>query len=204
MRESPDIRRVAARHVATILSSQPRGPFYLGGFCTGGIVAFETAAQLRAQGHEVAMLLLLDAQNPVFYKRINSLAVELSKVRFYLRQNTGGIKTQKFFRQRIRARPRKMWNHERLANEMDAVEQLINLAAYRYRPDIYPGDVLLLQPIDRPTRLDHLSGWQATVSGRTIARNIEGHHEELFDPLKVPGLAREITASISRAVAETP
>ena len=197
LRGTPDIRTVAARHVETILGSQPHGPYHLGGFCTGGIVAFETAAQLRARGHEVATLLLLDAQNPVFYKRINSLALELSKVNFYLRQNYNGVRTQKSFGQRMHARLRKIWNNERLANEMDAVEELINLAAYRYRPDPYPGDVLLLRPADRPTRLDHLPGWQATVSGRMLARDIAGHHEDLFDPQRVPGLAREIAASIA-------
>ena len=204
LRAVPDIRSVAARHVETVLSRQPNGPFYLGGFCTGGIVAFETAAQLRARGHEVALLLLLDAQNPVFYKRINSLALELSKFNFYLRQKYEGVKTQKTVRQRLRARLRKIWNYERLANEMDAVEQLINLAAYRYRPDTYGGDVLLLRPVDRPARLDHLPGWQATVAGSMIARDIAGHHEELFDPLKVSGLAGEIAASISRAADAQP
>jgi thioesterase domain-containing protein len=39
---------------------QPSGPYYLGGYCFGGTVAFEIAQQLHAAGERVDLLLLLD------------------------------------------------------------------------------------------------------------------------------------------------
>ena len=196
IQEQPDIRKIASQHVDAILRAQPEGPYFLAGFCTGGIVAFETAAQLRARNRHVALLILLDAQNPVFYKRIDSLAVELSKTRFYLRQKYNGVPSQKTFRKRVFFRLRKIWNFESASTEMDASERLTNAAAYRYQPPAYDGDVLLIRPANRPTRTDHLPGWEATVSGRMIARDVPGHHEELFEPGKVRGLAREIAANL--------
>ncbi len=199
MAGQPEITSIAARHVQTILKTQPQGPFYLGGYCTGGIVAFETAAQLRASGHEVALVVLLDAQNPVFYKRVNSLAVELSKTIFYLRQKYRGVPSNKTFRKRVLFRLRKMWSVQLATTEMDAGEQLTNVAAYRYTPPVYTGDVLLLRPVDRPSRVNFLPGWQATVSGRLIAKDVPGHHEELFDPARAQGVAQEIASHFAKA-----
>ncbi|MEZ5979128.1 MAG: SDR family NAD(P)-dependent oxidoreductase [Planctomycetota bacterium] len=43
---------------------QPEGPYLLGGFSGGGLTAFEMARQLRAQGEEVAALVMLDTPLP--------------------------------------------------------------------------------------------------------------------------------------------
>ena len=63
---TPDARveEMAARYVAAILEVQPSGPYHVGGWSLGGIVAFEMAQQLRALGHEIATLALIDAEAP--------------------------------------------------------------------------------------------------------------------------------------------
>ncbi|WP_457773877.1 thioesterase domain-containing protein [Phycobium rhodophyticola] len=43
---------------------QPKGPYMLGGFSGGGIIAYEIAQQLKAAGDEVAMLVMLDTPLP--------------------------------------------------------------------------------------------------------------------------------------------
>src|SRR5262249_5189316 len=43
-----------------ILSTQPLGPYYLGGMCEGGIIALEIALQLQEEGREVALLAEFD------------------------------------------------------------------------------------------------------------------------------------------------
>jgi aspartate racemase len=59
---SHSIEQLAARYIAEIKTAQPKGPYSLGGACVGGVIAFEMARQLRAQGEEVACpLLLFDA-----------------------------------------------------------------------------------------------------------------------------------------------
>jgi phthiocerol/phenolphthiocerol synthesis type-I polyketide synthase E len=54
------IEDMAALYVKEIRRIQPRGPYFLGGYCMGGIVAFEVAQQIQAQGEQVAVLALLD------------------------------------------------------------------------------------------------------------------------------------------------
>src|SRR5207237_131654 len=58
------IEEFAAQYVEDIRAVQPQGPYYLSGYCFGGVVAFEMAQQLRLQGHEVALLALFNAAHP--------------------------------------------------------------------------------------------------------------------------------------------
>jgi len=51
---------LAAAYVAEIRSVQPSGPYWLGGACMGGMVAFEMARQLEAAGEEVALAVLIN------------------------------------------------------------------------------------------------------------------------------------------------
>ena len=57
------IEDMASLYVRDIRKVQPHGPYYLGGYCMGGTVAYEIAQQLRAQGEEVALLALFDTMN---------------------------------------------------------------------------------------------------------------------------------------------
>ena len=55
---------MATDYLAEIRQVQPHGPYLLGGFSGGGIVAYEMAQQLRAQGEEVSLLVMLDTPIP--------------------------------------------------------------------------------------------------------------------------------------------
>jgi thioesterase domain-containing protein len=51
---------MAARHIASLRTVQPTGPYLVGGFCAGGLVAYEIAQQLRAAGERVDLLVVVD------------------------------------------------------------------------------------------------------------------------------------------------
>jgi len=53
------VEEMAAEGVEGIRRVQPRGPYRLGGFCFGGVVALEMARQIRESGEEVASLALI-------------------------------------------------------------------------------------------------------------------------------------------------
>ncbi|WP_111733161.1 type I polyketide synthase [Roseovarius amoyensis] len=59
------IEEAAAAYIEEMRTIQPKGPYLVGGFSGGGITAYEIAHQLRAQGAEVAMLVMLDTPLPV-------------------------------------------------------------------------------------------------------------------------------------------
>jgi phthiocerol/phenolphthiocerol synthesis type-I polyketide synthase E len=55
------IENMAELYAAEIRQAQPRGPYFIGGYCMGGAVAYEIARQLHAQGEQVALVALFDA-----------------------------------------------------------------------------------------------------------------------------------------------
>ena len=57
------IRDMAARYVKELRAVQPQGPYFLGGYCLGGIIAFEIAQQLNSMGEKVERVILLDTYN---------------------------------------------------------------------------------------------------------------------------------------------
>ena len=56
----PTLEEMAAEYLKSLRTVQPEGPYLLGGFCGGGIIAFEMAQQLRDQGQEVDLLVLIE------------------------------------------------------------------------------------------------------------------------------------------------
>ncbi len=60
-RELPSIEQMAARHLRAIRAVRPHGPYIVGGFCLGGLVAHAVARQLEGEGETVERLLLIDA-----------------------------------------------------------------------------------------------------------------------------------------------
>ncbi|HEU5370396.1 MAG TPA: thioesterase domain-containing protein, partial [Ktedonobacterales bacterium] len=60
LRSMPSFEAMAAAYVASLRAIQPEGPYQLVGFCGGGLIAFEMAHQLRAQGQEVDLLVMIE------------------------------------------------------------------------------------------------------------------------------------------------
>jgi amino acid adenylation domain-containing protein len=57
----PSLEAAAADYIREIKQVQPHGPYYLGGFCWGAMIAFEMAQQLQARGDDVGLLALFDS-----------------------------------------------------------------------------------------------------------------------------------------------
>ncbi|MFC1505218.1 beta-ketoacyl synthase N-terminal-like domain-containing protein [Thermodesulfobacteriota bacterium] len=58
------IEEMAANYLQEIKTVQPKGPYYIGGYCLGGLVSFEMAHQLIHNGEEVAELFLISTSTP--------------------------------------------------------------------------------------------------------------------------------------------
>jgi aspartate racemase len=54
------VEAMAAHYVNELVSFQPEGAFYLGGYSLGGKIAYEIAQQLHQRGRRVALLALID------------------------------------------------------------------------------------------------------------------------------------------------
>lgn len=64
-RHHKTIEEMAAHYVDLLRSVQLEGPYFLGGWSMGGIVAYEMAVQLEREGQEVGLLALFDTPAPI-------------------------------------------------------------------------------------------------------------------------------------------
>ncbi len=180
----------AAAFVGKIRSVQPRGPYALGGECAGGIVAFEMAQQLVAQGQEVALLLLMDTWRPVptdslraryFYKPIEILKNRGSAARggvsnllrmlrtFVREQPASGLGSwASYWCSIIRRLGRKtvLWR-----TAIQNIEQTM-----RYQPQPYPGEISLLIT-SHSDREGLVKGWQSLSDRELNVYIVPGDHE---------------------------
>jgi amino acid adenylation domain-containing protein len=79
-----NVEELAAYYVEEIRRVQPHGPYRLGGFCFSGLVAYEMARLLRADGEDLGLLALIDAYpyRPSSRRR-QRLELELNKLRAF-------------------------------------------------------------------------------------------------------------------------
>jgi thioesterase domain-containing protein len=70
----PDIpiEKMAAYYIESLRAVQPEGPYLLGGWSFGGLIAYEMAVQLAERGEEVPLLFLLDTGTPEFIRELGA------------------------------------------------------------------------------------------------------------------------------------
>ncbi len=104
----PTVEEMAEAHLKDLRTHRPRGPYLLGGFCIGALVAYEMACRLRAAGEQVPFVALIDPQLPSSLLRAIYLAVHKLARR---RGLTVQEKTRLFARgHKILYRLREEWN----------------------------------------------------------------------------------------------
>jgi amino acid adenylation domain-containing protein/FkbH-like protein len=219
------IEEMAACYVNEIRRRQSRGPYYLGGYCFGGNVAYEMARQLRAQGERIALLALLDAApmnagyervpwwRPQYALRfarnlgywLADFMAQTPKERwnFALRKlRTVGRKLLR----RITRRSRTVDLEEVIdpalfpSNELKLWEKHLQaLIGHADRP--YEGDVLLLRTRGQPLfcSLEDDFCWKRLVHGKVQTVLTPGSHENIFMEPNVEALAQRLKAGLAEA-----
>ena len=64
------MEEAASLYIKAIRGIQQRGPYHLGGYSMGGIVAYEMAQQLQDAGEEVALLAMMESSTPAVVKKL--------------------------------------------------------------------------------------------------------------------------------------
>ncbi|HAX75863.1 MAG TPA: hypothetical protein DCY88_08505 [Cyanobacteria bacterium UBA11372] len=149
--EYPPAEVLAADYIKAIRAFQPDGPYLLGGDCLAGIVAFEMAQQLVAQGQKVALLVLLDTSCPTETTCYNDRLPRKipATIIYHLNQLwhiEPGKRLSYFFDKAMNAfklyllRDREAWKARFYAH----LWQQYSTTLLRYRPQTYSGRIALL------------------------------------------------------------
>ncbi len=210
------IEDMAARYIRDIRKVQPTGPYYLGGYSMGGMVAYEMTQQLKVEGESVALLALIDAYSGSenLAQRMRRHWTQLAKVRFtemggYLAQrlaqrwrNATSMVAQRVRRRLLEAR---WWLYDfgggktPIALSPQSMGEINGMAARAYRMRPCKCDAVLfkgeLGPFDHPHMHD---GWMESIRGQLETRPIDGSHLEVLSEPHVRVLATELADCIKR------
>lgn len=192
-RAMPDrtLAGTAARFVAGVRETQPHGPYVIGGFSFGGLVAFEMARQIAESGETVALLLLID---PVTRVR-HHLAASLQRVRD---ERAGRVQRRgPLVARALRRMVRLVTDEYRAAtvglvrrapaDQWRALFRLHVRMTRRYSPAPYPGRTLLLRTAEWQRFDDRdLSRW---LTGPVRIETIPGGHASMFAETNIGTMA---------------
>ena len=171
LRPGPTLQDFAVCLLRKIQAVQPNGPYALGGFCLGGLLAYEIAFQLRTAGQEVSFVAIADAPNPSCIESCDTLTSRMNYLRYLLKRAT-------------RITPRQSFLYlcealfDRLEKSKSAESDMLQAAALAYRPPRFEGKVLLILASERPPHVNYLPGWQTVVAGDLQIQYVEGHHRD--------------------------
>jgi amino acid adenylation domain-containing protein len=207
---------IAAALVRRMREVQPEGPYYVAGLCVNGVIAYEMASQLTAQGEQVALLALFDAQNPEYYRdfsRESRGRLLLSKIEFHL-VNVRRLKTTEmlgFTRERwlgIRRRLKARYWYLRHASrrrvdqqQLQDLDTIVHPASYFYHPKPYPGRIAFFQSTNWPVGRywEFYTSWTGLMAGGLQVHYIAGGHESMFRQPNVDVLGSRLEDCLSEA-----
>jgi amino acid adenylation domain-containing protein len=223
------VEEMAAHYLQEIRVAQPKGPYFLGGFSFGGLVAYEMAQQLQAQGEQVAMLALLDAWGPG-YPISRSIG---QQIRDQFRRLTGRAPDRTPGYVRIGGRLSDGKDPEPAAASGAALRsalgklrwqvivmarrlylrvgpwlpralrdmEVISLQASRaYVPQVYHGKLILFRASEQPAgNEDARLGWGGLATGGEELHDVPGDHFTILTEPSVGVLAKQLTVCLHRA-----
>lgn len=205
----PDLEAMAAHYIRELKAVDPVGPYHLGGYCFGGVVAYEMARQLRAAGAEVALVAAIESSPPNPPGRASKLSVDflghffatLPRWLAAALRRPDVLAKKLLHRAGVRRKP-----HARAAVEAPAADPTADLLAtvidvskypegfrrhaeahwrafFNYRPQPFDGCVTLIHTGNSsPFAYSPESDWRC-VAREVKAHIIPGtHHNILADP----------------------
>ncbi len=179
---SPKLEKIASHLLDKILEAQPTGPYAIGGFCLGGILAYEVASQLRAAGHEVSLVVLVDPPNPSYAESCDSLKRMMGYLGYVVRRagKLGVGLSMDYLAEHLRKQCSRIFGTRSNGTEAEIAQRVLEGAAWSYHPKRYDGNVLLVLASERPPHVNRLLGWQAVVTGHLQAMYLDAHHRDLI------------------------
>jgi len=223
-RLSDSINQMAARYVEAMLARQPAGPYYLGGYSFGAVIAYEMAVQLVQRGHAIGLLAIIDQRKPGWRLSVgNALPVLhrfLAGMPGRIRDELAGASSSD--RLRRLGRLLSSWSKTGFGDLPNALSVLdgrpgeteeilvidANLRAMRdYKPvplrvpiTLFRADVQWLSHL----ALDSTLGWSDVAKSEVKVRTVSGNHTTITVEPWVRQLAKILSEELDAAEKAAP
>jgi thioesterase domain-containing protein/acyl carrier protein len=212
--KSLTVEELAEKYIAEIRGIQSHGPYQLCGMSFGGLVAYEMAMRLIAEGDKVAVLALFDTGNPAYYANLSSFdwimfrsIYIIDRFRKYarniMRGAIGNIANDiyDFFQTRIRGflwrggqKISKLLGRE-MPKPLRSNQDMFSAASRAYTPRPYSEELLLFRAEGRTAEygIDVTLGWREVVGTNIRVICCPGSHTSMMDKPHVEVLAKQLT-----------
>jgi amino acid adenylation domain-containing protein len=208
------VEEMAADYLAQLRAVQESGPYRLGGWSMGGLVAFEMARLLTAAGEAVELLALVDSRAPRNDTPAGPPDAATLLAGFLLHLGLAPERVSPLVEESVSLPPgeglRRAWEAARGAERvpgdlgLDRFERLWSVfranaaAALAYRPRPSACDLLLIVAEDRAASLAaEAARWRALTRGAVRTATVAGDH---FGIVREPHV-RELAALLAGALA---
>lgn len=221
------LKDLAIHHIKGIKTIQPRGPYYLVGFCVGGHLALEMAQQLQQQGDTLALLGLIQSSGPEHHRLLvdstpgRNLGLDIYYPREFAQEMSAprGKEVPVSVAQLQQLMPEqrlgyvleraKMFDLLPEEVKVEDVESLFEVfkttafASYNYEAQPYPGNIALFNASEQPIDIagDPTLGWSNFISGEIEVHEIPGDHFSVIREPQVVVLAEQLKLCRDRALA---
>jgi len=204
----PTIEAMADLYLPEIERAWPQGPYVLGGYSGGGVVAVEMAKRLVRAGKRVLHVVLFDTFSPGVVARRPTFRARLEKIveegPAYFPRRAQALVTRhsqrlskelkvRFFESQGVPLPLELRDHALTYAFYEAVE--------RYQPAIYDGEVTLFRAREVAEVFAHVGtrlGWDRTLPNMRI-EEIPGDHDSLVLEPNVQVLTAQLREVLERA-----
>lgn len=227
--KAPTIPEMAADYIKEIKKVQPQGPYYIGGYCLGGLITFEMIHQLQNNGDKVAYVVMISTSTPdhlrsqqphitafqrSIYRFIERIELELSNL------SALTLKEKKTY---IGNRTRKMLEitqvhtedvidkfsskfyvkksgHSREYNLHKLIE-LTDKAYMDYDPKPYQDSMVLIRPNKQPRErsTDPTLGWSELLKGGIRNYEVHAFHKNILLEPNVKAVAEILCKTLKDA-----
>jgi len=189
------VTEMAENYIKEIRRVQPEGPYRIGGYSFGGLVAYEMAQQLRAQDQEVSLLALFDT----YPGKMESRGSQLRNLRKLPLKAalTFLVKKGSFVMMTLRKR----LELQMLPKPLRNVRQACAKAAGDYSVQPYAGQVTLFRVKEKSVGSlnDPYAIWWRVAAGGVDLREISGDHLSLLKEPQVRLLAEELSDALGHS-----
>jgi thioesterase domain-containing protein/acyl carrier protein len=208
------IEEMATYYIDALQTVQAEGPYFLGGWSMGGVVAFEMAQQLHEQGKEVSLLALLDGRVPNPDENFNNEDFETTLLADFVRYF--GLSPDP--EESLALLPKEELLTRVLEHAKSTGLVPADVEAAQARPFVelckadfratrnyvlrrYPGRITFFKAHDElgNTSLDPSLGWRKWATEGVEVHIVPGNHATMVYPPHVEALAEIMRTCLSRA-----
>jgi thioesterase domain-containing protein/acyl carrier protein len=210
------IEDMAAYYIEALRTVQPEGPYLLGGWSMGGVVALEMAQQFHVQGQRVALLAFLDSRVPTADAELADEDFEAQLLFDVVRYFGLSLDPREFLtrfpkdellsRVLEQAKSAGLVPPEIQASQAQPFLELCNAdfrATRNYRVHRYPGRITLFKASQElsGTSSDPALGWDEWAAGGVDVQIVPGNHATMVYKPNVEVLAEKLRASLDHVLA---